>query len=407
MLLDDRRECAGASNDVNEAVDWREADRKLRRIAARRGALDAEEAHWLVVARRAEVHVQLGYGSFLEYMERVLGYAPRTALERIRVAETLPTLPETEDALARGKVSYSAVRAITRVAKPENEREWLDAAAGKTIRELEVLFAGRKRGDRPGDPQDPALEPRALRLDLAPDVYAMFLETRRQLQDETGERLSDSDLVRLLCERAISRDGAAATTGPRTQISLTTCDTCKRGWQDGGGQTIEVTATAIAEAECDAVCLGHVDAEPPARVEQAVPPSVRRAVEARDHHRCSVPGCRAATHLHIHHLIPRARGGKNTVSNLILLCSAHHRAHHEGRLAIAGQPGSLRFTHADGRPYGAPADDLFTDAVSGLKGLGYSAVEAKRAVERARVHVDAAATLQDVITASLRECGKR
>jgi hypothetical protein len=287
------------------------------------------------------------------------------------VAETLPTLPETKDALARGKVSYSAVRAITRVAEPETEREWLDAAAGKTIRELELLFAGRKRGDRPGDPQDPVLEPRALRLDLAPDVYAMFLETRRQLQDETGERLSDSDLLRMLCERAVSRDGAAST-GARTQLSVTTCDTCKRGWQDGGNRTLEITPAAIAEAECDAVFLGRPDADPPARVVRDIPPSVRRAVETRDHHRCTVPGCRAATYLHMHHLIPRARGGKNRVSNLILLCSAHHRAHHEGRLVITGKPRDLRFTHADGRPYGAPP-----------------------VVEHGRVHVDAAATLRE------------
>ena len=58
-------------------------------------------AELLLVARAAEVHVQLGYGSFLEYMERVLDYAPRTALERIRVAEALPGMPETQPLATR------------------------------------------------------------------------------------------------------------------------------------------------------------------------------------------------------------------------------------------------------------------------------------------------------------------
>src|SRR5688572_10429984 len=68
---------------------WREADLQLRSLAARRRALDVAEAHWLRVAREAQVHKHLGFGSFVEYIERTLGYRPRTALERLRVADAL------------------------------------------------------------------------------------------------------------------------------------------------------------------------------------------------------------------------------------------------------------------------------------------------------------------------------
>jgi len=115
-------------------VGWREADRQLRRLAARRGALDAEEARWLLVGRREKVHERFGFGSFLEYVERVLGHRPHAARERLRVAEALAGLPATRAALERGGVSYTAVRELTRVATANTERAWLDAVAGKTAR---------------------------------------------------------------------------------------------------------------------------------------------------------------------------------------------------------------------------------------------------------------------------------
>ena len=36
----------------------------------------------------------------------------------------------------------------------------------------------------------------------------------------------------------------------------------------------------------------------------------------------------------VHHLRPRSEGGKNTLENLITLCTAHHRATHRGELII-------------------------------------------------------------------------
>jgi hypothetical protein len=61
-------------------------DRALRDIAARRAALDADEARWLREAEALQIWRPLGMVSALDYLERVLGYAPRTAQERLRVA---------------------------------------------------------------------------------------------------------------------------------------------------------------------------------------------------------------------------------------------------------------------------------------------------------------------------------
>src|SRR5882757_188815 len=89
---------------------WQTIDQALRTIARRRAALDADEARWLREAEQCEIWRELGMVSVLDYLERVLGYSPRTAQERLRVARALEELPVLTNALAHGQLPYSAVR---------------------------------------------------------------------------------------------------------------------------------------------------------------------------------------------------------------------------------------------------------------------------------------------------------
>jgi hypothetical protein len=55
-----------------------------------------------------------------------------------------------------------------------------------------------------------------------------------------------------------------------------------------------------------------------------IPVHLRRAVTTRHIH-CAFPGCLVpATSCHIHHLVPRARGGPTALGNLVPLCAFHH-----------------------------------------------------------------------------------
>src|SRR6478672_2417039 len=100
------------------STSWKEIDRALRRIAERRAALDAEEPRWIREALRAEIWLELGMVSMLEYLEARLGYGPRAAQDRIRVALALDELPAIARTLQHGELSFSAVRELTRVATP-------------------------------------------------------------------------------------------------------------------------------------------------------------------------------------------------------------------------------------------------------------------------------------------------
>jgi Domain of unknown function (DUF222) len=64
------------------------------------------------------------------------------AREHVRVARALPDVPLIADALRRGQISYSKVRALTRVATPENEAALLAMARSSTASQLERICRG-------------------------------------------------------------------------------------------------------------------------------------------------------------------------------------------------------------------------------------------------------------------------
>ena len=316
-------------------IEWVEVDRRLREYARHRASLDAAEAYDLLRAEQLKLHVLHGFATMYEYLERVLGYGPHAARERMRVARTLARLPQTTAALARGELAYSAVRELTRVATAETEASWLAAAEGKAVNEIERLVAGHQPGDEPEDPTHPDLRPRVVRIELPSEVYALWRQARSVIAAERGAEISDADFVETLCRGAIAPGAGDA--GPAHQIAYQQCPDCRRATQNGAGREIDVAPEVFERASCDAKVLGSLDATMPERATTTVTPRLREQVFARDHHRCTVPGCRSARNLDIHHIVPQAQGGKHELWNLTLLCSGHHAALHDGLLMMQGQ----------------------------------------------------------------------
>src|SRR5215468_2339658 len=316
---------------------WCTVDRALRNIALRRAALDADEARWLREADVLEIWHPLGMVSAQDYLERVLGYAPRTACDRLRVARALGDLPELTAALAGGALPFSAVRELTRVATPATEAAWIAAATGKNLRQIEELVADHRPGDRPDDPPDPAARTHVVRFELSAETFALLRQVRTVLDDEHGTNLPEDAFIAALCNAVLGGAPQVEPTGrAKFQIAMTVCERCRQGWQEGAGAQIAVAPAAVDRALCDAQHIGSIDGTEPERAYQDIPPSVARLVWRRDAGRCRVPGCRSARGIEIHHLVHRTDGGRHDASNLALLCSACHQAHHDGKLTISG-----------------------------------------------------------------------
>jgi hypothetical protein len=365
------------------------------RLASARARLDWEEGRSLLLGLRAGVHVHLGYGTFAEYVERLFGYKPRWTEERLRVAEALETLPALGQSLHDGALSWSAARELTRVATAESELAWLEAARGRTVRQIEEMVAGHAPGDLPRDPRQSNLERHVLRFEVTPETLAYVREALAKVRRDAGEPMDD-DAALLIVARQIlggpNDEGRA-----NYQVAMTMCESCGRGWQQGRGEQVEVGSEIVEMAKCDAQHVGSSTHVGETRASQSIPPRVRRNVMRRDGGRCVIPGCRNSVFLDIHHVHLRSEGGDHDPDGLVVLCGAHHRAQHRGQLLIEGRVSTgLVFCHADGSPYGsavsARAASSFEEAFRALRSLGFREGESRAALARVR---SAATSAQD------------
>ncbi|HXH55669.1 HNH endonuclease signature motif containing protein [Iamia sp.] len=107
----------------------------------------------------------------------------------------------------------------------------------------------------------------------------------------------------------------------------------------------------------DAQIIWHKDGAPVnvGRAHRIVPRRIRRLIEHRDRG-CRVPGCDQTYWLQIHHIVHWEDDGETITTNLICLCSAHHRMHHQGLLGIVG--------HAD-HPEGVTFTDRYGNHLNG------------------------------------------
>jgi hypothetical protein len=378
------------------APTWEQVHAAIRSLAKRRAAFDAEEAQLLRDAEAVQIWRPLGMVSLIDYMEREMGYSPHAAEERLRVARALAVLPMIEEALGRGELSFSAVRELTRVATPETERDWASAASGKNLRQIEDLVAGHRKGDRPSDLGSPQVRPHVVRMELQPETFAGLRQARGLLADEVGRRLDDNEVMAALIFQLLAGKRERA----QHQLGVVVCERCKQGWQDGAGVRVPISAAAVALAECDAEHIGSLDADMPERARQDVTPAVARFVWARDGGKCRVPGCRSARALHIHHLVPRAEGGGHDPSNLILICSSCHAAHHDGRITVTGTADAIevRRSHVGVKP-----DQTRELAINALVELGWKRKRAASAADAA-ISTLGAAPLEEIIRAALQQC---
>jgi hypothetical protein len=83
--------------------------------------------------------VQHGLASCAHWLQWRCGTNLGAAREKVRVARALPDLPLISAAFREGRLSYSKVRAVSRIAKPENEPSLLNMALHGTAHQVEQL----------------------------------------------------------------------------------------------------------------------------------------------------------------------------------------------------------------------------------------------------------------------------
>ncbi len=163
-----------------------ERNRLENEIAEFSARIDAAIYELLVRIRRfGELGGWSGATSYPQWLSWRANLAPGTAREYVRVAHALASLPKTSDALRRGQVSYSKVRAITRVATPATEDRLLHLARQATAADLERIVRAWRFCDRQHEGREDRERRRNHGLSIYPDVDGMFV-VRGLLTPEVG-----------------------------------------------------------------------------------------------------------------------------------------------------------------------------------------------------------------------------
>lgn len=147
-----------------------------------------------------------GARSCAHWLNWKCGIAVGAAREKVRVAHALPKLPQISEAFREGRLSYSKVRAMTRVATPKNEEYLLMIARHGTASHMERLVRSYRRlGRQEALDRDRQREDErvltwhidedgcyVLRARLPPEQGALVVRALDAVGDETRAQKSDS-----------------------------------------------------------------------------------------------------------------------------------------------------------------------------------------------------------------------
>ena len=202
-----------------------------------------------------------GFASCADWLSWRIGLAPGAAREKVRVAHALAKLPRLSEALQRGEVSYSKVRAVTRVATPATEQALLDVALAGTAAHVEQVVRTWRRVDRAAEQAEDRRRHESRALHTWVDDDGMIV-VRGRLTPEVGA------VLRRALEAAL--DAGAGTTGPAaavdgephaavpdaTALDATAPDATAGGTVGAGaaaGETADEMAPTIAQRRADAL----------------------------------------------------------------------------------------------------------------------------------------------------------
>jgi hypothetical protein len=342
-----------------------EADRLADELAETAAYLDAGTHRLLSQIRafdEAEGWWLQGALSCPHWLSWRIGLAPGAAREKVRVARALADLPRIDDALRRGQLSFSKVRAMTRVATPANEDLLLTMALGSTAAQLERicrLFRPIQAGDGVAAARD--VEDGRRFVTTRPTDDGMVAIQIRVLPDEAA--------------RIIAAIEAHADKGNRADGAVALAESALRGGADGDGTVrppVEVVVHVSAESlggvtglgdglsvetcrrllcDCGVVPIledSRGSAIDVGRKRRTIPVALRRALESRDHG-CRFPGC-SNRFVDAHHVVHWADGGETSLANTVLVCRGHHRFVHEYGYSIEVQDGAHVFVDPSGAP---------------------------------------------------------
>ena len=308
-----------------------------------------------------------GLCSCAHWLNFKCGIGMNAAREKIRVAHALAELPKINEEFSNGKLSYSKVRAITRIADESNEDYLLMIAEHGTAHHVEKLVSKYRTAKRLQDAdianeqykqrevthfydhdgclvikarlpaEQGALIVKALEMAMDKDFADSDQATSEEREPIAARR---ADALAEVAETYMNNCESSGSTADRYQVivHVTAVTSPPVGARPARDPFIEdgphVTAVTSRRIACDSSIVAikeDENGEPLSigRRSRTIPPPMRRALRARDKG-CRFPGCTNTRFVDGHHIRHWADGGETSLDNLVMLCRHHHHLVHEG-----------------------------------------------------------------------------
>ena len=237
--------CTGVSvaspSACSQPPDLKLLENRIAELSAR---IQAATYELLCYLREFDRHYGWeGFRSCAHWLNWRTGLDLGAAREKMRVAEALKDLNHVSAAMACGRLSYSKVRALTRVATPATEARLVAVACCATAAHVERLVRAWRQADRAAQPDaelvrlaSHVLSTRVdedgmvvLRARLTPEVGAVVLRALEAALEQSpaaaegddsniGQRRADA--LGLLAESALAGGLDPANAGDRYQVTV-------------------------------------------------------------------------------------------------------------------------------------------------------------------------------------------
>ncbi len=320
----------------------------------------AATARWLDLIGefdRREAYERFGFGCCSAWLAWRCSISSRTAREQVRVARGLRELPLVSQAFSRGDLSYSKVRALTRIreVRPGREADLLSLARHATAAQLDLLVRTHHRVTN--DDAAAAIAQRAVEHHFNADGSITI--SARLPAEEASVVLKALDAAADELWRREEGESGSAEPVPKGRAPMADClmevvetyldnpaagsdqgESRRRRYQvviEGGPPHIRgltaISGGTLRRIACDSDRVSATDG----RLSRTVPATMRRILSRRDP-TCRFPGCNNRLVLDAHHIHHWADGGGTTLGNLVHLCRRHHRLVHELGWKLEGDP---------------------------------------------------------------------
>ena len=283
-------------------ADQESLHQRALELARKHRAVEAALVRALIEIDREKLYLPLGYPSLFQYVIGALQMSESVAYAFILVARKARSVPALAAALEGERLSVAKASRIASMIDAGNAAPLIEFAATHSARETEREAA--------------KLKPRARKRDSVREIDGEMVEIRILIPIDA---LADLERIQAL----------EAQRGREASLAASVCATAKTYLR-------RRDPVAKARRAQERRTFKVAPRRAPIKAE------AKHEVVARDEGCCAFVGaggkrCDSNRWLHVHHVVPVAKGGTDDPTNLVLLCSEHHALVHQTSFAIYGQ----------------------------------------------------------------------